>query len=142
MNDEENGTMQKMTWVLSFLMAAGLAAAAEHTKSTTETNTKSSKTTAVATTKTAKPSVQAEVVSSDASKKTLTVKDASGDKTWPVDTKAAAKLKALKAGETVTLSFRSDAKGEPVAVSRIKTPASTKTHAKAVASTTQPSAAK
>jgi hypothetical protein len=55
--------------------------------------------------------VAAEVVSVDADKNTLTIKGESGDKTVPVDTKAAASLKDVKAGDKVTLTCWDDAAG-------------------------------
>jgi Cu/Ag efflux protein CusF len=56
--------------------------------------------------------VEAEVVSADATAKTLTIKGENGDKTMPVDAAAAAHLKTLKAGEKVKLTCRDNEKGE------------------------------
>ena len=62
--------------------------------------------------------VEAEVVSADATAKTLTIK---GDpnKTVAVDASAVSSLKSLKAGEKVKLTCRDSAKGEHEAVTHI-----------------------
>ena len=62
--------------------------------------------------------VEAEVVSADATAKTLTIK---GDpnKTMPVDASAATHLKSLKAGEKVKLTCRDNDKGEHQAITHI-----------------------
>jgi hypothetical protein len=62
--------------------------------------------------------LEAEVVSADATAKTLTIK---GDpnKTVPVDAPAAAHLKDLKAGEKVKLTCRDNDKGEHQAITHI-----------------------
>ena len=62
--------------------------------------------------------VEAEVVSADATAKTLTIK---GDpnKTMPVDAAAASHLKTLKAGEKVKLTCRDNDKGEHQAITHI-----------------------
>jgi hypothetical protein len=62
--------------------------------------------------------VEAEVVSADATAKTLTIK---GDpnKTVAVDASAASQLKALKAGEKVKLTCRDNEKGEHEAITHI-----------------------
>jgi hypothetical protein len=72
--------------------------------------------------------VEAEVVSADAVAKTLTVKTEQAESTMKVDAEAAKHLKALKAGEKVTLTCRDNDKGEHEAISHItveKTPAKT-----------------
>jgi len=103
--------MKKLTLLLCGLfVAAGVASAAQ----------------ATAPAKPAKPMatamkthvVEAEVVSADATAKTLTIK---GDpnKTMPVDATAAAHLKALKAGERVKLTCRDNDKGEHQAITHI-----------------------
>jgi hypothetical protein len=63
--------------------------------------------------------VEAEVVSTDAMAKTLTIK---GDpnKTVPVDASAASHLKTLKAGEKVKLTCRDNEKGEHQAITHIE----------------------
>jgi hypothetical protein len=62
--------------------------------------------------------VEAEVVSADATAKTLTIK---GDpnKTVPVDATAASHLKTLKAGEKVKLTCRDNEMGEHQAITHI-----------------------
>jgi len=63
--------------------------------------------------------VEAEVVSADATAKTLTIK---GDpnKTMPVDASATSHLKTLKAGEKVKLTCRDNDKGEHQAITHIE----------------------
>ena len=63
--------------------------------------------------------VQAEVVSADVAKSTLTIKGDTDNKTVPVDKKAAASLKTVKAGDKVTLTCWDNAKGEHVKVTHI-----------------------
>ncbi|HSD67344.1 MAG TPA: hypothetical protein VLF95_11620 [Vicinamibacteria bacterium] len=63
--------------------------------------------------------VEAEVVSADATAKTLTIKGETGDKTVPVEAAAAAHLKDLKAGEKVKLTCRDNDKGEHQAITHI-----------------------
>src|SRR5262245_11817328 len=63
---------------------------------------------------------QAEVVSGDASQSTSTIKGEPDNKTVPVDAKALASVKELKAGEKVTLVCRDNDKGEHQAVVGVK----------------------
>ena len=63
--------------------------------------------------------VAAEVVSADAVKSTLTIKAEPENKTVPVDAKATASLKDVKAGDKVTLTCWDNAKGEHVKVLKI-----------------------
>jgi hypothetical protein len=64
--------------------------------------------------------VEAEVVSTDAIGKTITVKVENENKTLPVEGKAIASLKTVKAGEKVKLTCRDNEKGEHQAVEMIK----------------------
>jgi hypothetical protein len=63
--------------------------------------------------------VQAEVVSADTAKSTLTIKGEKDNKTVPVDKKAMASLKTVKAGDKVTLTCWDNAKGEHVKITGI-----------------------
>jgi hypothetical protein len=63
--------------------------------------------------------VQAEVVSVNTAKSTLTVKGEKANKTVTVDKKATASLKDLKAGDKVTMTCWDNAKGEHVKVTAI-----------------------
>lgn len=63
--------------------------------------------------------VEAEVVSADNAKHTLTIKGDKENKTVPVDHKALASLKTVKAGDKVTLTCWDNAKGEHVKVTAI-----------------------
>ena len=56
--------------------------------------------------------VTAEVVSADTTKHTLTIKGDKENKTVPVDHKALASLRTVKAGDKVTLTCWDNAKGE------------------------------
>jgi hypothetical protein len=69
--------------------------------------------------------VEAEVVSTDATAKTLTIK---GDpnKTVPVDAAAVAHLKGLKTGDKVKLTCRDNEKGEHLAITKIAKETATK----------------
>ena len=64
--------------------------------------------------------VTAEVVSVDATAKTITIKGEAGNKTVPVDEKAIAQVKELKAGQPATLICRDDEKGAHQAVAGVK----------------------
>ena len=129
--------MKKFALLLSFVFAAGVAAAhasdaakapaSAEAKSTAATHTKAAK----ATVKTHK--VEAEVVSTDPAAKTITLKGENGaeNKTAPVEGKAIAELKTVKAGEKYTLTCRDNEAGEHQAVVNIaKIPAVKKTAVK------------
>jgi hypothetical protein len=64
--------------------------------------------------------VEAEIVSYDAAAKTLTLKGTPDNKTVPVDAKAVASVKDLKAGAKVTLLCRDNEKGEHMGVAGVK----------------------
>jgi len=64
--------------------------------------------------------VAAEVVSADAKDNKLTVKIGMDEKTMPVEGKAVASLKTVKAGEKVTLTCRDNEAGEHQAVTAIE----------------------
>lgn len=105
--------MKKLTVLLSVLLVAGVAAA----QSAAPAQPAPAK--AKATAATAKTHVvEAEVVSADATAKTLTIK---GDpnKTVAVDTTAVGSLKNLKSGDKVKLTCRDNDKGEHEAVTHI-----------------------
>ena len=63
--------------------------------------------------------VEAEVVSADANRHTITIKGEKENKTVPVDKKALASLKTVKAGDKVTLTCWDNAKGEHVKITGI-----------------------
>jgi FtsP/CotA-like multicopper oxidase with cupredoxin domain len=103
--------MKKLALLLcGLLVVAGVASASQAT-----TPAKPAKPAAAAV-KT--HTLEAEVVSADATAKTLTIK---GDpnKTMPVDASAVAHLKDLKAGEKVKLTCRDNEKGEHQAITHI-----------------------
>ena len=64
--------------------------------------------------------LEAEIVSFDAMAKTVTIKGTPDNKTVPVDAKAVASVKELKAGDKVTLLCRDNEKGELQAVAGVK----------------------
>jgi hypothetical protein len=64
--------------------------------------------------------VEAEIVSYDAAAKTLTIKGTPDNMTVPVDAKAVAAVKELKAGDKATLFCRDNEKGEHQAVAGVK----------------------
>jgi hypothetical protein len=63
--------------------------------------------------------VDAEVVSADATAKTLTIKGETENKVLKVDAVAVGHLKNLKAGEKVKLTCRDNEKGEHEAITKI-----------------------
>lgn len=66
--------------------------------------------------------VQAEIISVDAEKKTLTLKGEKENQTVPVEGKAVAALKDVKAGSKLTLVCKDDANGMHQSVVDIKAP--------------------
>jgi hypothetical protein len=65
--------------------------------------------------------VEAEVVSVDAAKKTITIKTDTGESTAPVEGPAIAEAKVVKPGQKVTVVCRDGENGEHKAVVAIKT---------------------
>jgi VCBS repeat-containing protein len=124
--------MKKFLLPLALVLVAGVAVA-----QAAETKTAAAK----ADTKTAASAkapalkahvVEGEVVSADATAKTITVKVNGEDKTAPVHGKATAHLASLKAGDKVALTCMDNDKGEHQYVSAIKVekaPAAAKTPA-------------
>jgi len=109
--------MKKFLLPLALVLVAGVAVAqAANTKSASE-KAPAKTTSAKAATKT--HVVEGEVVSADATAKTITVKVSGEDKTVPVHGKAAARLASLKAGEKVALTCVDNAAGEHQYVSAI-----------------------
>jgi hypothetical protein len=102
--------MKKFAWLLSLVLAAGLAGAAAPAATTPTAKKAPSKTAAVKTHK-----LTGEVVTADATAKLLTVKGAKKNSTFAVDAKAEASLASLKAGDKVTVSYQKNAQGEHVA---------------------------
>jgi len=107
--------MKKLALLLSaLLVVAGVASAA--TKSAKGQATTPAKSQSAAKTHV----VEAEVVSADATAKTLTVKTDKGEATVKVDAAASSHLKTLKAGEKVKLTCRDNEKGEHEAITKIQ----------------------
>jgi Cu/Ag efflux protein CusF len=109
--------MKKFALLLSLVfLTAGVANAADAKK------TASHKAHTKAAEKAGKThNVEAEVVSTDVDKKTITIKGDTENKTVPVDEKAVASLKDLKPGDKVTLTCWDNAAGEHVKVVAVAT---------------------
>ena len=108
--------MKNMALLLSALLIAGVASAAQTTTAAKPATAKpaATKSAAVKT-----HDVEAEVVSADTKASTLTIKGEKENATLKVDASAASQLKAVKAGEKVTLTCRDNDKGEHQAVTHI-----------------------
>jgi len=105
--------MKKLALLLcSLLVVAGVASASQ---ATTPAKPAAPEKPAVAKTHV----VEAEVVSADATAKTLTTKSDKGDVTMKVDAAAVHRLKTLKAGQKVKLTCRDNDKGEHEAITHI-----------------------
>ncbi len=106
--------MKKLALLLSALLVAGAAYASQATNAPAKTK-EPAKSAAMGKTHT----VEAEVVSADATAKTLTIKTDKGEQTVPVEGAAVSELKSVKAGEKVKLTCRDNAAGEHQAVTKI-----------------------
>jgi hypothetical protein len=133
---ETPNPMKKFALLLSFVFVAGVAAAHDTTAAKAPANAET-KATAATHTHAAKAAmkthkVEAEVVSTDAAAKTITIKSDTGEnKTAPVEGKAVAELKTVKAGGKYMLTCRDNEAGEHQAVIAIaKAPAVKKTATK------------
>lgn len=111
--------MKKFALLMSFALVAGVAGAQETAKPA-EAAKPATAMKAHAAAKT--HDVQAEVVSVDVEKKTLTLKGEKDNMTVPVEGKAVAALKDVKAGSKLTLTCKDDASGAHKAVVDIKAP--------------------
>ena len=104
--------MKKFALLLPLMLVAAVAFAQETSKTTAPAKAQ------VAAMKTHE--VTAEVVSIDTVKHTITLKGEKENSTSPVEGKALASLKNIKAGEKVTVTCRDNEKGEHQAVTEIK----------------------
>lgn len=109
--------MKKFALLFSFAFVAGVAGAQEPAKAPAALKAEA-KSEAKAAMK--NHDVQAEIVSVDVEKKTLTIKGETQNMTVPVEGKAVAALKNVKAGEKATLTCKDNDKGEHQAVVDIK----------------------
>jgi len=105
--------MKKFAMLLPLIVVAGVAFAQEPAK--TAAPAKAQEAPAMKT-----HEMTADVVSIDVVKNTITIKGEKENKTAPVEGKALANLKNIKAGEKVTLTCRDNEKGEHQAVTDIK----------------------
>ncbi len=111
--------MKKFALLLSFVFAAGLAVAQESKPADAPKAPEKAAATKAAVAKTHE--VNAEFVSADATKKTITIKTEDGkEETAPVEGKALTSLKGLKTGEKVVVTCRDNEKGEHQAITAIK----------------------
>ena len=119
--------MKKLALMFALVGVAGFAAAqdtkpaapAQETKAPAKaTKAEAVKTETAAASKTHE--VEAEIVSYDAAAKTLTIKGTPDNKTVPVEAKAVASVKDLKAGAKVTLLCHDNEKGEHMGVAGVK----------------------
>ena len=107
--------MKKFALLLALVFAAGIAVAEEKKAEAAKPAGKTHE-------------VSAEIVSVDAEKKTVTIKGDTENKTVPVQGKAIASLKTVKAGDKVTLVCKDSATGEHLAVVGIKAAAAAEKH--------------
>jgi len=108
--------MKKFALLLSLMLVAGVVSAGDKKHHAA----KNANAAAAAGLKAA-PVLSAEIVSVDATAKTVSFKSEKGENvTWPVDAAALATLKNLKAGEKVTIAYSVDEKGAPKAALDIK----------------------
>jgi hypothetical protein len=96
--------MKKFALLLSLVFVAGVAVAEEAKKPV-----EAAKAPVAATAPVKAENVDAEIVSVDATAKTITIKGEKENKTLNVDAKAVASLKSVKAGEKVTLTVANNA---------------------------------
>jgi len=130
--------MKKVALLISFVFVAGVAVAQDAAKAADTKVPAKAESKATTAHHAAKPAmkthkVEAEVVSTDVAAKTITLKGENGaeNKTAPVEGKAIAELKTVKAGEKYTLTCRDNEAGEHQAVVNImKAPAAKATAAK------------
>jgi hypothetical protein len=113
--------MKKLALMFALVGVAGFVAAQDTKPAAPAKGAKVEATAKTETTAAAKThEVEAEIVSYDAAAKTLTVKGSPDNKTFPVDAKAVASVKELKAGAKVTLLCRDNEKGEHMGVAGVK----------------------
>jgi len=115
--------MKKFALLLSLVFVGGVAVAQE-TKTAPPAGAKAAAAPAAAPAAAKTHEVASEVVSVDTVKHTITLKGEKENMTMPVEGKAIAHLKMMKAGEKVTVTCKDDAAGVHQAVVAIKhTPA-------------------
>ncbi len=105
--------MKKFALLLSLIVVPGVAFAQETAKTAAPAKAQESPAMKM-------HEVTADVVSIDVVKHTITLKGEKENNTAPVEGKALASLKDIKAGEKVTLTCRDNEKGEHQAVTEIK----------------------
>jgi hypothetical protein len=123
--------MKKLAVLLALAFAASLTSAfAAQDKAAEKPAAKSTEKSTAAKPAGKTHEVQAEIVSVDATAKTVTIKAEPENKTVPVDEKAITAVKELKPGQKATLICRDNEKGEHQAIAGVKADASAKTSTK------------
>ena len=113
--------MKKSAFVVSLVLVAGLSYGDQSAaQPTTQTMAAKPAEKAATVAKEKIHEVAAEIVSVDATTKTITLKGEKENKTVSVDDKALASIKDLKAGQKVTLLCRDNEKGEHLSVAGVK----------------------
>src|SRR5215813_8214434 len=112
---KERFTMKKFALLVSLLLVAGASQAAQNAAKPAAPAKAETKAHAAMKTH----DVTTEVVSVDTVKNTITLKGEKDNTTAPVEGKALAQLKTVKAGEKVTVTCRDNDKGEHQAVTNI-----------------------
>ena len=112
--------MKKFALLLSLVFVAGVVAArADEAKPAAKPAAKAVAAEKAAPAAAKSHDVTAEVVSVDSAKNTITLKGEKENHTAPVEGKAVAALKTVKAGDKVTVTCRDNEKGEHQAVTAI-----------------------
>jgi FtsP/CotA-like multicopper oxidase with cupredoxin domain len=112
--------MKKLSLLLSFAMASGVAFAAAPSQSAAKAAAPHAKAAPAKT-----HDVEGEFVAFDSAHKTLTLKTDTGETTAPVTGKALSQMKGLKAGDKVTVTCKDKADGTHEAAIAIKKAATT-----------------
>ena len=132
-SQEKKTDMKKLALLLSLVFVAGVAVADQAPKA--DAAKPAAKAAASEKAEKAAPAkthdVTAEVVSVDAAKSTITIKGEKENTTAPVEGKAIAALKTVKAGGKYVLTCRDDEKGAHQAITAIHEAAEAKAPAKA-----------
>jgi len=132
-SQEKKTDMKKLALLLSLVFVAGVAVADQAQKA--DAAKPAAKAAASEKAEKAAPAkthdVTAEVVSVDAAKSTITIKGEKENTTAPVEGKAVAALKNVKAGAKYVLTCRDDEKGAHQAITAIHEAAEAKAPAKA-----------
>ena len=117
--------MKKLALLVSLALVAGVSQAAQNAAKPTAPAKPAPKVQAAKAPAVKTHDVTTEVVSVDGAKNTITLKGEKENTTAPVEGKALAQLKTVKAGEKVTVTCRDNDQGEHQAITNIKPAATT-----------------